>query len=91
MMPPGWVIGHRDQLSAGANVCQSVQPKPPGRQEATAGSDSEQDGDRRLGDNISRCGVHPVTTPAISSACPPLHTAHSSGIPKTSRLLLLLC
>lgn len=87
-MPPDWIIGPRKKSSAGPSVCQSVQPKYSGRQEATVGSGSEQDGDRRLDDNPLRCEVHPATTPAVSSVCPPLNMTHSRGMPEWVNVLL---
>jgi hypothetical protein len=88
-MPPDWVSSHQEQSATGPSVCQSVQPKHSDRQEATVGSGSQQDGDRRQDGNVSWYEVHPVTIPAISSACSPLHLARSSGMPETDDLLLL--
>jgi hypothetical protein len=36
------------------------------------------------------CGVHPVTIPAISKACLPLHMARSSGMPETGEFIIML-
>ena len=89
LTPPDWVSSPQDQSSTGPSVCQSVPPNHSARQEATAGSGSDQDGDRRLDDYASRCGVHPVTIPAISRGCPPLNTDRLNGMLETDRFVLL--